>query len=143
MDVSIDMKGMEDLLHRFEAMGERGDNAMRKALVETAIAGVTEMKAPANMPVVTGRLRSSIHYEKPETATYNYVDKTGQLFIGDFAEKPVGLSVATGTNVEYAEDVNEFSNKGKGFFKKGYDKMQGELLVRMEKNMETLMNEKH
>jgi hypothetical protein len=137
--IEIDMAGMEELIAKFKKLGERGDAAMMRAMTEVAVEGVTEMKS--NVPVITNRLRSSIHFETPKTATFDYKDKNGQLFIGTFVKKPVGLSVGVGTNVEYAGDVNAFSPTGRGFFMKGVNKMQEILPIRMTKNLDKLLNE--
>lgn len=140
--VEIDMRGLEEFERKFKRMGKRGEAAMMKAMSDAATEGVTEMKRKENMPVVTGRLRSSIHKETPKTAQYSYKDRKGQLYIGGFQQKPVGLSVALGTNVNYAEDVNKNSPVGRGFFEKGWSVTKKALPVRMQKELDKLMNER-
>lgn len=140
MEIFVDMRGVEAMVKKFESMGKRGDAAMMKAITEASVEAVSKMKT--NVPVVTNRLRSSIHFETPKTASFQYTDKNGQSYIGDFIRKPIGLSVAVGTNVNYAEDVNKNSSKGRGFFKKGFDKAREELPKRMQKNLDKLFNEK-
>jgi len=138
--IEIDMTGMEEFIAKFERLGKDGEKAMMDAMTEVAITGVGEMQK--NVPVITNRLRSSIHYEKPTTTTFEYKDNKGQLFIGGFMRKPVGLSIAVGTNVRYAEDVDNFSPTGRGFFEKGVRRMEEIMPIRLQKNLDKLINER-
>lgn len=113
--IAIELRGMEEMSRMFERLGEVGKQAMYKALVETAIESVTVMKQ--NSPVVTNRLRSSMHFETPSNTEYLYSDKLGRAFSGGFSFRPIGMAVAFGTNVTYAKAANENSSKP-GFFEK-------------------------
>jgi len=65
-------------------------------------------KQPAEiMPVITGRLRSSVHSKHTPTDAFLYSDKDGKAFSGGLTE-PIkeGEEVVVGTNVEYAFKVN-------------------------------------
>lgn len=111
--ITMELHGFDEAVRMFQKLGEVGEQALYKAMVETAIEGTTAMKQ--NSPVVTNRLRSSMHFETPSNVEYFYSDKLGRGFSGGFSFKPTGLAVAFGTNVVYAKAANEKSSKT-GFF---------------------------
>jgi HK97 gp10 family phage protein len=102
--IKIELQGLDEAVKMFERLGQAGEKYLQKALTEVAIEGVSTMKV--NTPVITGRLRSSMHHESPRTVSYTYKDNKGGGHNGKFAVNLTGLSVAFGTNVEYADAVN-------------------------------------
>lgn len=102
--ISVEVKGMDALLSKIKQLGAQGETIINKSVVETAIEAVSEMQR--NTPVKTNRLRSSEHFELPETTTYQYSDSKGSIYNGKLYANLPKLSVAFGTNVDYAADVN-------------------------------------
>jgi hypothetical protein len=66
--------------------------------------------AKRNTPVLTNRLRSSIHVETQGDGSYNYSDRKGQSFDGTFSETPGKNEIFVGTNVEYGPKVEKRSH---------------------------------
>jgi len=99
----VEIKGISKLLRRIEAVKNKAPEQVMSALAETAIIAVTEMQL--NTPVITSRLRSSMHYETSKTQAFVYNSKEGQ-FDGKFGINIDDMGVAFGSNVEYAGDAN-------------------------------------
>lgn len=137
--VEFDLKGAKEFEKKLKSLGKKGEKALLKAITETAIEGSSTMAE--NCPRVTGRLASSVHFETPTTKSYVYTDNTGIGYVGSFSNRPIGMSVIFGTNVEYAEAANENSSKPK-FFEKGIARARQILPMRMKKNLDKIMNEK-
>lgn len=129
--ITIELKGFDKAQAMFSKLGDVGEQALYKAMVETAIEATSTMKQ--NSPVVTNRLRSSMHFETPRTTEYLYANKLGQSFTGGFSFKPSGLAVAFGTNVKYADAANEKSSSP-GFFEKAEKRALIVLPIRLQKN---------
>jgi hypothetical protein len=102
--IEVAIEGLDDAIKMFQKLGSIGEKYAMKALTETAIEATTEMRL--SCPVVTNRLRSSIHYETPATKSFTYRDRKGKTHNGKFNENIGGIVVMVGSNVEYAEDVN-------------------------------------
>ena len=133
--VSFELVGAGKFEKELRSLGKKGEAALLKAITETAIEGSSTMAE--NCPRVTGRLASSVHFETPTTRHFVYKDTTGRGYIGTFLNSPKGLSVMFGTNVEYAEAVNEKSSKPK-FFEKGVARARQMLPVRMKRNLDKI-----
>lgn len=136
--ITVEIKGLDEMLKEFAKLGEVGAKYAEKAINETAIEGVSTMRK--HSPVVTNRLRSSIHFEGQSTKSYVYANRNGTSYIGKFSGQPQKLEAWVGTNVEYAGAVNRFSKKG-GFFEKGVKQMQYILPIRMRVNWEKAIKE--
>lgn len=129
--ITMELQGFDKAVAMFKKLGEVGEQALYKAMVETAIEATSTMKQ--NSPVVTNRLRSSMHFETPSNIEYFYSNKLGQGFTGGFSFKPTGLAVAFGTNVNYAKAANEKSSKP-GFFEIAQKRAMIVLPQRLQKN---------
>lgn len=103
--ISVEVKGLNELLAKIKRLGSQGENIINKSIAETAIEAVSEMQR--NTPVQTNRLRSSEHFELPSTTIYQYADSQGKAYNGKLKVNLPELSVAFGTNVDYATFVND------------------------------------
>ena len=112
--VDIDQKSLKNVLSKLNSIDKQMTPAPRTylsmALNEAGLEVAKEIKkAPADvMPVITGRLRSSIHPKMRPSESFMYTDKHGKVFTGSL-QTPIqeGKEVIVGTNVEYAGKVNE------------------------------------
>lgn len=108
------------------------------------------MKTKTNIPVDTGRLRASIHTKRPYKPSHHYQDKEGNQYNSTLTGQVSYENVIVGTNVEYAEYMNERGGGGpnsrrtvkgakrpkgygKGFFDKAVANGEKRLIERMEK----------
>jgi hypothetical protein len=101
--ISVTVKGVEQLQAKFKALGKEGKENLQKACDETALDGVRV--AMQSCPVVTARLRSSIHIESQKRRGYKYSNK-GKAYDGSLGYTITGIGTLFGTNVEYAASVN-------------------------------------
>lgn len=111
--ISIEVKNAKEISKMFEQFGKEGGEALQRALFVTALEGSSEAKI--NCPVVTNRLRSSIHAENKKTSVNVYKDRNGLTFNGKLMAAFNEIDAAFGTNVSYAEPVNnrnEFMEAG-------------------------------
>lgn len=104
--VQVDLK---DLLKDFSQYSEKVQTGVKNELGTTGREIETSYKI--GVPVITSRLRSSIHTEDINFRRFAYNDKKGNSFDGSFTEKAGNeLTVLVGTNVEYAGVIeNGFS----------------------------------
>ena len=137
----VEIEGLKEAAEAFKKLGSIGAKHLNVALTEMAAEGVSAMRQAATPSVQTGRLRSSLHYETSETRSYVYSDQRGTSFRGNFAEKARNLEVVYGTNVEYADNVNEFSKKSKGFLQEGKKHIDKIKDRRMTVNYQTAIDE--
>lgn len=78
MSCSLEMKGMDDLIKRFEEMGKKSTSVMNEALIEGSQPVLDEMKSTNAFKDRTGRLRESLKISKVRTS------KGGKLiWVGD------------------------------------------------------------
>lgn len=131
-----ELQGYSSWEKKFKSFGKKGREALMKAFTETAIESASVMAE--NCPVVTRRLASSVHFETPTTRHFVYKDSIGRGFNGSFSNAPTGLTVMFGTNVDYAEKVNEISSSPR-FFEKGKEHAKKMLNIRLKKNFDKLM----
>lgn len=98
-----------------------------------------ETSAKQDVPVDTGRLRSSIHIESNKVnRSFSYSDKDGNTFSGKLSVDPRPLEVYIGTNVEYAEKINRTGGKGgkgEGFLVKAHERERPFLIARLRKQI--------
>lgn len=68
---------------------------------------ILEGNVKKQVPVDTGRLRNSIAHatKKDEGKSFNYHDEQGKGYTDRYGSGLEGKTVAVGTNVEYARDV--------------------------------------
>jgi len=133
--IKVELEGFDEVQKMFERLGSTGERYFQQALTETAIEGTSGMKE--NCPVLTGRLRSSIHHESPKTKGYTYNSKAGS-FNGKLGINLTGLSAAFGTNVDYAEYVNNrvaFFEKGE---RRALDVLEQRLTINYDKAIKEL-----
>lgn len=122
-----------------------------KEIYNTALVDVESfMKTKTNIPVDTGRLRASIHTKRIGKPNHQYTDREGNSFNGTLTGQVSRDEVIVGTNVEYAEYMNERGGGGpnsrrtvrgakrpkgygKGFFDKAVANGEKRLIERMEK----------
>ena len=108
MEITIEQTSINKITAKFKSIGKNlsteAQSELGKAISGSALELETAIKRHSDMPVVTGRLRSSIHAKTKSGQRYTYTDKTGNTFDGSLKE-PVkqGESAAVGTNVEYAQ----------------------------------------
>lgn len=136
--ITVKVEGLDEAITELRKLGGVGEKYLNKGLDEIAALGMSEMRL--NAPVVTNRLRSSIHYETPNTMNYSYSDKAGASFNGKFSERPSNLQRIVGTNVHYADNANEMS-RSPYFFEKGVNKMEQVAIERLESNYSKAINE--
>jgi hypothetical protein len=111
--ISIEVKNAKEISKMFADFGKEGVKALQGALYVTALEGASE--AQKNCPVVTARLRSSIHAENQKTKITVYKDRNGLTYNGKLMVAFNEIDAAFGTNVSYAEPVNnrnEFMESG-------------------------------
>jgi len=139
--ITVKVEGLDEAIAELSKLGSVGEKYLNKGLDEVAALGMSEMRV--NAPVVTNRLRSSIHYETPNTTNYSYSDKAGASFNGKFSERPSKLQRLVGTNVHYADDANERAKDAdkRHFFEKGVAKMEQVAIERLESNYSKAINE--
>lgn len=102
--ISIEVKNAKEISKMFADFGKEGAKALQGALYVTALEGASE--AQKNCPVKTNRLRSSIHAENQKTKSTTYKDNNGLTYNGKLSVMFNELDAAFGTNVDYAEAVN-------------------------------------
>lgn len=139
--IELEIEGLTEAAEAFAKLGTIGEKHLNKAMQEMAAEGVSAMKLAATPSVQTNRLRSSLHYETSDTRSYVYSDNQGQSFRGAFTERARRLEVVYGTNVEYADDVNEFSKKSKGFLDVGAKQIDQIKDRRMTVNFQNAIDE--
>lgn len=98
-----------------------------------------ETAAKQEVPVDTGRLRSSIHFESSEiNRSFTYADQRGNSYSGKFNVTPRPLEVYAGTNVEYAYDIHRMGGKGgkgEGFLLKAHESEKIMLIRRLNQRI--------
>lgn len=110
-------------LMRFKRIRKDKLNEIKSAV---KIAGFnTDRIAKKLAPVDTGRLRSSIHPEFKDTASFTYTVPGVGTFSGKLDEKPKNdFSVIVGSNVTYAEkqeNKHHFLEKGAKIAGRGFE----------------------
>lgn len=136
--ITVKVEGLDEAIADLQKLNSVGEKYLDKGLNEIAALGMSEMRL--NAPVVTNRLRSSIHYETPNTMNYSYSDKAGASFNGKFGERPSKLQRIVGTNVHYAENANK-NSRSPHFFEDGVAKMEAIAMERLESNYSKAINE--
>ena len=97
---------------KFDKLDQKIKDRIEKAINITALN--IQADAQTNTPVVTNRLRSSIHIETAQKQGHIYSDNKGKSFDGKLKLSLPKYAAAVGTNVEYAMSV-EHNNRSKGF----------------------------
>ena len=112
MRMSVEVRGVEQLARKFGATKEAIHKATKAGIDRTALAMETDAKnkLKSDGHIVTGRLRSSIHAELKEGASYQYSDQEGKTYDGSLKKKVGKLEAVIGTNVFYAPFI-EFGTK--------------------------------
>jgi hypothetical protein len=98
-----------DFIKKINKMPEEVQGKMIDELRLTAY--IIETSYKIAVPVITSRLKTSIHVEHSHIKSYNYSDNKGVSFDGYTGYNLKPTQVIIGTNVEYA-DVIEFGFTG-------------------------------
>lgn len=121
ISIDIDTNSAERLLRKLNHIDKELTPAPRtelaKFLMEAGenLATYVKQQPEGIMPVITGRLRASVHSKHKPTENFLYTDKHGEAFSGGLkANIKEGEEVVVGTNVEYAFKVD----LRKGFMRK-------------------------
>lgn len=127
LEVSDFIKSLENLSEEIE----------QKMVLELRVTGaMIETDYKMNVPVDTGRLRSSIHLQHSDFKRYVYSDRKGQNFDGTFKmDDDNKFTVYVGTNVEYAPKIEYEGGKvmGKNALETAFEKNTNGLIQRLEK----------
>jgi hypothetical protein len=136
--IKLEVKGVAEVEQMFNRLGKEGGKYFQRALTETAIESVSVMIKES--PVLTNRLRSSMHHESPSSRKYVYKDNQGNVFDGKLSVIFTNIGAAFGTNVEYAEVANERSSSPH-FFEKAFDFANDKINERLRVNYEKALKE--
>lgn len=109
MSIKIELK-VNKLVNEFEQMPDQIQKAMIDELRVTGYMIETTYKIA--VPVVTQRLRSSIHVEHSDLKSFSYSDKNGNIYNGSLGYNLKPTQVIVGTNVEYASKIEKRGGKG-------------------------------
>ena len=118
------------------SMDTKTGSKLHKLLVEGANEIATAAKTSSDMPVLTGRLRASVHAKTKSTDNYSYSNNKSESFNGSLHETVRdGSEAVIGTNVNYAftqETKHQFLygalQKVEPWFIKNLDKMAKDTL---------------
>jgi len=103
--IQIDSRELNTAIENINKLEAKIKGRVQKEVVNTAAR--IDKKAKLNTPVITGRLRSSIHFETEQTPSYNYSDNKGNSYDGKLDVSIGPFQASVGTNVEYAIIVHE------------------------------------
>lgn len=109
VSATINATSLRDSLKRLD---KRYQVAIDKEIGVTA--REIESSYKVNVPLDTGRLRSSIHVETSGKKGYSYGDKRGNTYNGSFETKAELNEAIIGTNVQYANIIEQRGGKVKG-----------------------------
>jgi len=129
--IELDPKSLAKLMKRLENIDKSLNPAPRTPMSDLLnITGLDiAREAKKASPVITGRLRSSIHPKTRPTETFIYTDSDGKAFDGTITEQVKdGKEVVVGTNVTYAKKM-ELKHS---YLKKGLDAAMPALKRRQE-----------
>ena len=88
---------------KFDKLDQKIKDRIEKAINITALN--IQADAQTNTPVVTNRLRSSIHIETANRKRFVYSDNKGKSFIGTLQLDLPRYAAAVGTNVKYGPKI--------------------------------------
>jgi phage gpG-like protein len=123
MSVKFEFKGEKELKKKLAELVKKIPIEAQKLILETAIIDIESYAKSNEIPVDTGRLRSSIHTKYIRSVNvanssthgnYSYSDNTGNSYDGSLSESVDINSVVVGTNVEYAQKINRLGGGGEG-----------------------------
>lgn len=160
MSIKVRLTGDKELKKDILKLMKLIPEEVRNVMLETAIVDIESYAKQNDIPVDTGRLRSSIHtkYVKnvrigrsESKTTHSYSDNVGNSYDGTLSESVDINSVAVGTNVEYARKINRTGGGGegsgrtvggekraKGFGKNFFDKASANGRIQLDKNIRAL-----
>lgn len=106
--------GIDKIIRKAEEIGGEYEKKIRDRVIKAGFNIETQTKKNKDFPVDTGRLRASYHTEynfgRRKNWQHTYKDKKGITYNGSFSNPPEPKQVLVGSNVEYAEKIEE---KGK------------------------------
>lgn len=128
--IRAEITGSNELQKQLKELLKEFPQEIEQIVTHTAIVDVESFIKRNPIPVDTGRLRASFHTKRVSKPTHRYNDDEGNSFDGTLRGKVYKDSVLVGSNVEYAEFMNErggggeFSGRTVGGMKraKGYAK---------------------
>ena len=111
--VTITITGLNEVQDFIHKVPETMMAKLNRIVKEAALQCLDYTKKGQNTPVVTNRLRSSIHIETKagyfednmRKTNGQYNDKHGTQFDGQLSQKPSPDEIFVGTNVEYAPKI--------------------------------------
>lgn len=118
MRVKASVKGVKEAKKNVSVLGEKVEQNLRELLLAMAfdIDGDAKQNLTDAGAVDTGRLRASIHVEKPQSSRKTYTDKLGNSYDGKLSINPKKNELLIGTNVEYAPYIHDGFRSYKGVF---------------------------
>jgi len=112
MTIQFNIQGVSKLKKEMERLSVQFPDEVRKIILETAIVDIESYAKTNDIPIDTGRLRSSIHTKYTKKIQHNYSDNVGNTYDGTIRESIDINSVVVGTNVEYAQKINRLGGGG-------------------------------
>ncbi len=103
---------MRELLTQIYTTQKLFPREVREEIYNTAFVDVESFIKKNDIPVDTGRLRASFYTKTTWNPTHEYSDRSNNSFDGTLSERVDKDSVVVGSNVEYAELMNERGGGG-------------------------------
>ena len=104
-DINISDQDVKRVLKKLDRYSAKTQLKIEKQVTQSAFN--IHGDAARNCPVKTGRLRSSLHVKTQKNEGHNYSDNKGKSFSGTLLVKVKKGEAIVGTNVEYAQPVEE------------------------------------
>lgn len=124
---NVEIKGVKELLRRFQNFQDDIKIEIQKELIATAI---TEVETPAKETLTndghvdSGRLRSSVYTKYKGNEAKRYSDNDGNGFVCNLNVPVKDMQISVGTDVPYAQKIEKLDsyliknyNKAKPKFK--------------------------
>jgi hypothetical protein len=111
MSIRTRVIGGNSLKDELKNLNKEIKSAVYQEIVDGAF--IIQTKAKQNVPVDTGRLKTSIMTLTKDIKTYSYTDREGNSYDGKLRTvQPFGYDVYVGSNVEYAMKIHEQGGGG-------------------------------
>lgn len=112
MSVKFEIKNLENFKNEIKELESKIPNEVRDMILSVALVDIESFIKTHDIPIDTGRLRASIYTKYIKNLQHNYNDNQGNNYDGDLNVNIDIDSVAVGTNVVYAEQINAFGGGG-------------------------------
>jgi hypothetical protein len=130
--IAIDKREIANLVKDFDKLSLD----IQKKMEDEIILSATEIESAykIGVPVKKGRLISSIHLEHGRKIGFTYTDNDGNRYNGSFAVAPKENEVFVGSNVVYAEIIEERGGRVKGLraLAQAFDAIVPAMIKRLE-----------